>query len=342
MKTGPKGILLINLGTPKSTGGGDMRAYLNQFLTDRRVIDLPWIRRQLLVRGMIVPFRYKASTKMYQQIWDAEKGSPLMYHSENFLDKFRAKLPQGYMAELAMRYQEPSISMALDKLRKEHISELIIFPMFPQYASASTGSAIQEVFEKMSSWLNFPAVRVINQYFDNVNYVDAVVEKIKAQKVETYDHVIFSYHSIPLKHILDADPSHCHCHQGGAQGCCDKIININQLCYRAQCVHSSKAFAEKLCLDDSRYTVTFQSRLGKAEWVKPYTVEVLKELAAAGKKKVLVASPAFTADCLETLFEIGIEYAEDFKKWGGEKLDYVESLNDSDLWVNTVLKLTTT
>lgn len=334
-----KGVLLINLGTPKSSDNGDVFTYLNEFLTDGRVIDLPWFKRQLLVRGIIVPFRYKASANTYREIWSKETGSPLMYHSVNLTEKVRAKLPSDYVVELAMRYQGPSIPEALEKLKLQKISELIIFPMYPHYASSSTGTVLQKVLEEVSKWNNIPTMRVISSYYNDENYIQAFVDRINEQNLEKYDHLLFSYHGLPFKHLKDGDLSGNHCQQGGANGCCDVITDVNAMCYRAQCVATTQAIVREMQIPKEKYSISFQSRLGKDEWVFPYTVDALKTLADAGVKKLLMVSPAFTADCLETVYEISIEYDEDFKKLGGEKVQLVESLNDSDKWVDAILNL---
>lgn len=336
-----KGVLVINLGTPKSPKNGDVFDFLNEFLTDGRVIDLPYLKRQLLVRGIIVPFRYKNSANTYRKIWHPEKGSPLMYHSLEFMEKFRKKLPAGYVAELAMRYEQPSIESALEKLRVQNISELIVFPMYPQYASSSTGTVLQKVLEGVAKWNNIPHVQVISHLYQDENFLQSFVSNIRKYDISQYDHFLFSYHGVPLRHIKDADVSGQHCQQNGAGACCDQITSCNHMCYRAQCVATTNALAERIGLSKDQYSISFQSRLGKEEWVQPYTSDVISQLAKEGKKKVLVSCPAFVADCLETIFEIGVEYAEEFEEQGGEKLQLVESLNSSDQWVDTVVQLVT-
>lgn len=336
-----KGVLIINLGTPKSPKNGDVFNYLNEFLTDERVIDLPYLKRQLLVRGIIVPFRYKNSAKTYREIWHPEKGSPLMYHSLEFMEKFNKNLPEGYVAELAMRYEQPSIESALEKLRLQNITDLIVFPMYPQYASSSTGTVLQKVMEVVAKWNNIPHVQVISHYYQDENFLQSFVSNIRKYDISQYDHFLFSYHGVPLRHIKDADVSGSHCQQNGASGCCDQITSCNHMCYRAQCVATTHALASHLGLTKDQFSISFQSRLGKEEWVMPYTSDVISHLAQQGKKKVLVACPAFVADCLETIYEIGVEYAEEFAEQGGEKLQLVESLNASDQWVDTVIQLVT-
>lgn len=334
-----KGVLLINLGTPKSPRKKDVFNYLNEFLTDDRVINLPWLQRQLLVRSFIVPFRYKESTKIYKTVWDEKRGSPLLFHSINLLEKVRNKLPNGYVAELGMRYQEPSLKQALENLRKQHISSLIVLPLYPQYASSTTGTGLQKVMETISKWVNIPAIRIIDHFFDNEDFINSFVSKIREHDIDSYDHVLFSYHGLPIKQIYDSDDSGMHCMQNGKQDCCSQLNAVNRFCYRAQCFATTRALVDKLGLKEDSYSVSFQSRLGKAEWIKPYTTDEIEKLAQTGKKKVLVVCPAFIADCLETLSEISIEYQEDFISLGGEKLQLVESLNDSDDWVDAIIKM---
>jgi ferrochelatase len=334
------GVLLVNLGTPKSSNPGDVYTYLNQFLTDGRVIDFPWIPRQLLVRGIIVPFRYKNSTRTYQAIWDKEKGSPLMYHSVALAEKVKTRLPENYVVELAMRYQEPSIEEGLEKLRKQKVHTIVVFPMYPHYASSSTGTVHQKVMEVVSRWQNIPNMRFINSYCDHPKFIEAIVEKVHRFDLLNFDHVLFSYHGIPVRHIRKADEVETYCYQNGkGSSCCDQLTSINQFCYRAQSFATTRALVKALGLKESFYSTAFQSRLGKEEWIQPYTSDAIEELAKAGKKKVLVISPAFTADCLETIFEVSVEYQEEFEHHGGEKLQLVESLNDSDLWADAVVEL---
>lgn len=334
------GVLLVNLGTPKSSAPGDVFTYLNEFLTDGRVIDFPWIPRQLLVRGIIVPFRYKNSSRTYQAIWDKEKGSPLMYHSVALTEKVRTRLSENYIVELAMRYQEPSIEQGLERLRKQKVNSIVVFPLYPHYASSSTGTVHQKVMEVVSKWQNIPNMRFVNSYCDHPKFIEAIVEKVHMFNLQDFDHVLFSYHGIPVRHIRKADEAETYCYQNGkGSSCCDQLTSINQFCYRAQSFATTRALVKALALKEGFYSTAFQSRLGKEEWIQPYTSDAIEELAKAGKKKVLVISPAFTADCLETIFEVSVEYQEEFEHHGGEKLQLVESLNDSDLWADAVVEL---
>lgn len=337
--TSPVGILLVNLGTPKSPKPSDVYTYLLEFLTDNRVIDYPWLSRQLLVRGIIVPFRYKKSAKTYQAIWDPVKGSPLMYHSVALFEKIKKRLPQGYVASLAMRYQEPSIQKGLEALKAQNCKKIIVFPLYPQYASSSTGTVHEKVLKIVSEWNNIPDIELINSYYNHQGYIKAVAEKVAKHDLNAYDHILISYHGIPVRHIRKGDDAGNYCYINGNTSCCDAISFKNQFCYRAQCMATTRALVRELGLKEGTYSNCFQSRLGKEEWTQPYASEVVKQLALSGKKKVLVISPAFTADCLETIFEVSVEYQEEFEHHGGEKLELVESLNDSDTWADAIMDI---
>lgn len=334
-KPGKTGVLLVNLGTPDSPAPGDVRRYLLEFLTDGRVIDYPWLPRNLLVRGIIVPFRYKKSAKTYSAIWDADRGSPLLYHSQDLLREVRALLPENHIAELAMRYQNPSIAKGLRSLRDQGVDEIVVFPLFPQYASSTTGSVHEAVMAEVITWQAIPAIRFVADYFDHPGFIDAFAERIAAYGPENYDHVLFSYHGLPERHLRKADPTGKHC-LAPDHSCCNSLGLENRFCYRAQCAATTRALAGALGLRAGSYTICFQSRLGKDPWIRPYTSDVLEELAGKGVKKILVACPAFVADCLETIFEIGVEYQEEFEALGGEHVQLVESLNASPKWARAV------
>ncbi|HRI26600.1 MAG TPA: ferrochelatase [Chitinophagales bacterium] len=335
------GILLVNLGTPDSFKTADVRRYLNEFLTDGRVIDIPWLPRQLLVRGIISPFRAGNSAKSYKEIW-TEKGSPLKYISQELALLLQESLNQAsppdmaFEVELAMRYQQPSITNGLTALRNKNCSQYIILPLFPQYASATTGSIHQRVMEIMATWHTIPPVYFINSYFNNPLFIDAFAERGKAYNHEQYDYVLFSFHGLPQRQLRKAD-NHNYCLT--KPDCCQNLHAQNRFCYGAQCWATAKAIAQKLQIPAEKFTVTYQSRLGKDPWIQPYTIEVLEKLAKEGKKRILVFCPAFVADCLETIYEIGEEYQEEFTHWGGEKVQLVESLNAHPLWVKALTRM---
>lgn len=332
---GKTGVLVVNLGTPDEPTRGAVYRYLKQFLLDRRVIDYNWLARNMIVRGLIAPFRSGKSAKAYQELW-TENGSPLKYYGERLVAGIRPLLGDDYVVELAMRYQHPSIESALQRLQEARVAEIIVFPLFPQYASATTGSVHEEVMRLLAREENIPNVRLINSYYDHPAMIDIFCDHARGLDVDSYDHVLFSYHGLPERQLRKADPGN-HCLQ--TPNCCGSIGVVNQFCYSAQCHATTRAIAERLALPADRYTTTFQSRLGPEEWVKPYTSQTIKELAERGVKRLLVFSPAFVADCLETIIEIGEEYDEEFREMGGEKVALVPSLNDDPRWIETVAGL---
>lgn len=333
---GKKGVLLVNLGTPDAPTRGAVYRYLKQFLLDPRVVDYPWLPRNLLVRGIIAPFRSGSSAKLYQQLW-TEDGSPLKIYGEKVTAGVRELLGDDYEVELAMRYQKPSIESAIDSLLKKQVSELIVFPMFPQYASATTGSVHDEVMRVLRKQDTIPNVKMINSYFDNETMIDIFADNAQQFDLNSYDHIIFSYHGLPQRQLRKGDITGQHCLKSG--DCCQSISKVNQFCYAAQCHATTRAIVDKLGLSPKRYTTAFQSRLGPEVWAQPYTSKVIENQAEKGAKRLLVFSPAFVADCLETIIEIGIEYQEEFEEMGGEKVDLVPSLNDDPRWIQAVTEM---
>jgi ferrochelatase len=328
-------ILLLNLGTPDSPRKTDVRRYLTQFLNDERVIDIPWLSRTLLVNGVIVPFRAGNSSKLYKAIWDETTGSPLLKHSTDLAKKLQLAVGSDYTVELAMRYQKPSMESVLERMKKEGYHKIIVFPLFPQYASSSTGSALQRFMEIVSKWWVIPELKIISQYYDNSDYIDCIVNRGKQHDISAYDHVIFSYHGLPERQVdkVYNDGYLCQDHH-----CEDGLTDENYYCYKAACYQTTKDVATKLNIPEDKYTLSFQSRLDD-KWLKPFSDKVVEDLAKKGMKKLLVFSPAFTADCLETIYEIGTEYQEIFHQHGGEKIQLVESLNSGEDWVQTIKRI---
>lgn len=333
---GKTGVLLVNLGTPDAPTRPAVYRYLRQFLLDPRVIDYPWLARQLLVQGIIAPFRSGRSAMLYQQLWTSE-GSPLKVYGERLAKGVQERLGEAYAVELGMRYQNPSIASAVRRLLKQQVSELIVFPLFPQYASATTGSVHDEVMRVLRQEEAIPNVRLINSYYDYEPMIEVFAGNARQFDIDSYDHVIFSYHGLPQRQLRKGDPSGSHCLN--TPGCCQSVGAVNQFCYSAQCHGTTRAIAGRLGLTPDRYTTSFQSRLGPEEWAQPYTSLVIEEQAKQGAKRLLVFSPAFVADCLETLIEIGKEYQEEFAKLGGERVDLVPSLNDDPRWMDGVAAL---
>lgn len=321
------GVLLINLGTPDSPSVGDVRSYLTQFLNDPRVIDIPWLSRKLLVNLIIVPFRAPKSAKVYQKLW-TENGSPLLYYSKRAAELLQNELGTSYEVHLAMRYKNPSIPDVLEQMRAKNYSKIIVLTMFPQYASASTGSAIEEVMRVIKSWWVTPEVKIISSYHDHPDYIEAFVDRGKKYNFAEYDHILFSYHGLPERQVDKVHPD-----KKCSELNCEKEINeTNKFCYKAQAYNTTRLLASKLGIAENRYTVCFQSRLDK-KWLTPFSDEAVRDCAKKGMKKILAFSPAFTADCLETIIEIGEEYQEIFSHNGGEKVQLVESLNDHPKWI---------
>lgn len=325
-------ILLVNLGTPKSPATIDVYRYLIEFLTDKRVIDLPWWKRQLLVRGVIVPLRCRQSARSYQKIW-TDEGSPLMVYSKRVKALLQEQMGDDYIIEMAMRYQEPSIEGALERLKKESFKRLLILPLFPQYASATTGSVHQKVMDIVSQWEVIPEISFINEFSTHPHFIQAFCQVAENNNLNDYDHILFSFHGLPEQHLIKADQNN-HCLKNA--DCCKKISKKNHTCYSAQCYATANGIANALGIPSTGYTVAFQSRLGKEPWLQPYTSDMLRDLLAKGHKRLLVFSPAFICDCLETIFEIAIEYKEEFIKEGGERLDLVPGLNDHPAWINAL------
>lgn len=330
MKTG---ILLINLGTPDSPSTSDVRKYLTQFLNDPRVIDINPISRFLLVNGIIVPFRAPKSAKLYQHLWTKE-GSPLLIYGQKVKQLLQEQMGNEFIVELGMRYQNPSIETALNKLKTAKVEKIIILPLYPQYASSSTGSSVEEALRIISGWEVTPSIKIISKFYDNPDFINALVSVGKKYDINAYDHVIFSYHGLPERQIRKASTHYGSdtCQLGR---CCESITKNNMYCYRAACFETTRQLVKRLNIPEGKYDTTFQSRLND-RWIKPYSDEVIVQKAREGKKKVLVFSPAFVADCLETIYEIGVEYDELFRNNGGEKIQLVESLNDDSIWIRAL------
>jgi len=325
-----KGVLLINLGTPKSPSVKDVGEFLFEFLNDDRVIDIPWILRKILVNMIIVPFRMFSSAKEYKKLWTA-KGSPLKYHSDKLFKEVQKKLPESYSVHLAMRYQKPSIKKVLEEMKKEQYDEIIVLPLYPQYASSSSGTAIQEVMKYISKWWAIPKLTFISEFHEDEGYLESILERAKEFDLTEYDHILFSFHGLPTRHISKLNIKDC------SSNTCECKIN-NRYCYKSNCVSTTKILADKMKLDSSKYSICFQSRLDN-KWLTPFADKEVIKLAKSGAKKILIFSPAFVADCLETTIEIGEEFKDLFIENGGTKLDLVPSLNSEKRWVKAVSDL---
>jgi len=331
-----KGVLLVNLGTPDSPSVSDVRKYLREFLMDKYVIDLPYLTRWLLIHAIIAPFRGPRSAKIYQELW-TENGSPLLYYGQKVKELLQDKMGSEYNVELAMRYQNPSIKSVLKKLKKEGINDLVVIPLYPQYASSSTKSSIEKVKAELKNLGYHPKVRFVENFVSNAKFIEAFAENgNKHWKTGNYDKILFSYHGIPERHIIkDCTNNHCQLDNK----CCSVYSDKNTLCYRAQCYETSRLIAKAMNLKDDEYTVAFQSRLetrARDPWLKPYSDIVTADFPKNGVKNVLAFSPSFIADCLETTIEVGEEFKEIFHENGGNNWQLVESLNESSTWIESL------
>ena len=329
-----KGILLVNLGSPDSTAVADVRKYLREFLMDGRVLDAPWPIRFCVVHFAILPSRPKESAHAYQKIWTPE-GSPLVVTSRNVQKKLQARVD--VPVELAMRYQNPSIESAVQKLDAAGVDDLLVIPLFPHYAMSSYESAVVRVQEVAAHLA--PRMKITAQppYYDAPDYIAALVTAAEPAMQAGYDHLLFSFHGIPERHLKKSDPTHCHCLV--KENCCDVIGPALATCYRAQCFKTVAAFVAKAGLPRGKYSVSFQSRLGKDPWLKPYTDFELAEFPKRGIKKLLVICPAFVSDCLETLEEINMRGRETFIEAGGREFAQIPCLNEHPLWISALEKM---
>ncbi|MDX2090098.1 MAG: ferrochelatase [Kofleriaceae bacterium] len=329
----PHGLLLINLGTPDEPTTPAVRRYLREFLGDPRVLDISGIGRAILLNAVILPTRPAKSAAAYRTIWDPERGSPLLYHSRDLATRVADRLGKEWRVELAMRYGKPSIERGLDALIEAKVDRIVVLPLFPQYASSSTGTAVARVWELAAKKWNVPALDVVPAFFDDPGFLDAFAAVGRpALDAAKPDHVLMSFHGLPVRQITKTDATGGHCF--ASPSCCETLANPN--CYRAQSYYTARELARRLDLPTERYTVCFQSRLGRTPWIQPFTDVVLDDLAKQGKKRLAVFCPAFVADCLETVEEIGMRAVEQWKAAGGEELVLVPSLNATPAWIDAV------
>lgn len=331
-----KAVLLINIGSPDAWNVSAVRKYLKTFLMDKRVIDIPFLFRWLLVNLIIAPFRAPKSLKSYQKILIDEQ-SPLIYYSFELEKALQNKLGKNYVVKTAMMYGKPYLKDVLKELKRLHLSEILVIPLYPQYASSTTGSSLEMVFNEIKNWQVIPNVITKHTFFNHPEFIDLWANHIQAHLPETYDYVLFSYHGLPERQIFKADNQFddacCNLNE-----CCFQSSENNFFCYRKNCLQTTELISSKLNLDKNKVLTCFQSRLGQSEWLKPYAIDKVTELAKSGVKNLVVVSPAFVIDCLETLFEIQVEYAEVFQQHGGEKLVLIPSLNAKSEWVDFLYK----
>ncbi|GHT25021.1 ferrochelatase [Bacteroidia bacterium] len=330
-------ILLVNIGTPDSPDIADVRKFIIRYLTDPRVMNIPWIWRHLLVRGVIVPFRARKSTKAYRQLW-TDKGSPLLYYLDALQRKVQEQLPAAEVWA-AVRYGSPDIAQVMAEMSTRGYEQLTIVPLFPQYASSTVGTIEDGVRKAVAQWTSPPQMTVIRQFSDYAPFIDLWSRNIRAWRPENYDRLVFSFHGLPLNHL----PKRCRNTQGGQV--CNCLSHNGELhdwetenyCYRANCYTLAAQIAKSLGLENQQYTVSFQSRLTKG-WLQPFTDSLLEEYGRKGMR-VLLAAPSFVADCLETTVELDIENKNRFLAAGGAALDRVPSLNIQDEWVKALVSL---
>lgn len=331
------GLLLINLGTPDAPTTPAVRRYLREFLGDPRVLDINAVGRAMLLNLIILPLRPSKSAHAYQQIWDPQRGSPLMYHSQDLAAGVAQRLGGDWVVELAMRYGSPSLERGLEALTRADVDRIVVLPLFPQAASSSSGTAVARVWELASRAWNVPAIDVVPAFFDDPGFLASFEEVSRPALAEARaDHVLFSFHGLPVRHITKGDPTGARCY-AKPDHCCDTLANPQ--CYRAQSFATARSLATRLGLAPDGYTVCFQSRLGRTPWIGPYTDHVIEDLAKQGKKRLAVLCPAFVADCLETIEEIGMRARAQWKAAGGEELTLVPSLNATPRWVEAVAQI---
>jgi len=328
------GLLLVNLGTPSSPSVGDVRRYLAEFLGDPRVLTMQPLARWLLLHGVILRVRPRRSAAAYREIW-TEEGSPLLVHGRALADAVAKRL-EGVPVELAMRYGEPSIARGLERLEAQGVGSVLVVPLFPQHAEATTGS-VRALVESLCEGRALE-VEFVEDFFDAEGFVEAQAEVAREALADfAADHVLMSFHGLPEAQLRAADPSGRHCL--ASAGCCDRVGEVNRRCYRAQCFATARALARALALPAEGWSLGFQSRFGRG-WIRPYTDEVLDELVAGGVKRLAVLCPAFVADCLETLEEIGLRERERFLAGGGEELRLVPCVNGSERFADALASWT--
>jgi len=328
-----KGIILMNLGSPDSTEVKDVRKYLKEFLMDERVIDVPYFVRSFLINGIIVPFRAPKSAEAYKTIWTKD-GSPLVVLTKQLQTALQQKIDEP--VEVAMRYGNPTPEQAFENLQRNNpdLEEVLAIPLYPHYAMSSYETAVEsakEIHQKSgySFKLNF-----LKPFYNELHYIHALAENIKPFLAQAHDHILFSYHGVPGRHIRKSDVTGNHCLK--TENCCDVASEAHAHCYRHQVFSTTQLVMEQLNVPKDQYSISFQSRLGKG-WLQPFTDKRLLDMPKEGIKKLLILCPAFVSDCLETLEEINVRGKEEFMKAGGETFTMIPCLNTNDLWV-TVLK----
>lgn len=328
-----KALILVNIGSPDKPEKQYVKRFLKEFLNDRHVINLPWLARKILVNCIIIPFRTPKSTALYKQLW-TERGSPLLFYMQGLEKKTKAFLSTDYQIYTAYRYGSLSLKKSLQHIKNQNFDEVIIFPMFPQYASSTTGSIIDVVNKEIKTWIIKPYLKIIPQFYHHPAFIDSWVKNIKQFDYQSYEKIVFSYHSLPLSHIRNLHSSV----KENTCTCFSEMPQYGSHCYKATCYQTTRLLADSLQLPKNKYITTFQSQISE-NWLSPFTDTTILALAQNKIKKILVITPSFTTDCLETIYEIGKEYKEMFLRNGGEELTLVPCLNDSDSWVKAIAEI---
>jgi ferrochelatase len=328
-----KGLLLSNLGTPASPAPADVRIFLREFLSDPYVLDMGPVARWFLLNCVILPFRPKKSAAAYAQIW-TPKGSPILSHSRDLARGMVAELGERWVVGLGMRYGQPSMEKALKGLVAAGVDEIVFLPLYPQYALSSTATSIAH-FKMLAERIEgMPPYRIVRDFYDSTVFCEPSARLAAESLPDSVDHVLFSFHGLPVHQVQKTDPTGAHCHQQA--DCCAALCEANRMCYRAQSHQTAKQLAQALGLKPQAWSIAFQSRLTKVPWIEPHTDKVLVSLAASGVRHLAVMCPSFVADCLETLEEIDIRGRADFLAAGGEVFTFVPCLNARPDWIRSL------
>jgi ferrochelatase len=333
MKEQKTAVLLMNVGSPDEPTVPAVRKYLSQFLNDKRVIDLPWLLRKFLVNFIIIPFRVKKSTGLYQRLW-TKNGSPLIFHSEKLKEKLQVQLGNSFEVFVGMRYGNPGYKNAISTLKKKGFEKIILVPLFPQHAMSTTETALVAAEKEIKKQKIRAEIKKTSQFYNHPEFIEAFAIQANNYNLSEFEHIVFTYHGLPNRQIEKCHPgikvNDCNCQ--------NLFPKHGEFCYRATCYETSRLLAKKLNLQKTNYSVAFQSRLSK-NWLAPFTDDILLEKLKEGKKKILVLAPSFVTDCLETILEIGEDYRLEFEKNGGEKLQLVASLNAEDKWIEALARI---
>lgn len=331
------GVLLVNLGTPENPSVPAVRRYLHEFLMDPLVIDIPWIARAMLIHGYILRTRPALSAAAYEKIW-TDRGSPLRYHTLDLAEGVQREMGADFVVKVAMRYGSPSIRDGVAALAEAQVERWLVAPLYPQYSLAATESSLRKVREEARRHRSLGEPAVLPPFYDEPEFLDAFVQSaLPSLQSFGFDHVLFSFHGLPERQVKRTDETGRFCMSSPA--CCSAVVTANSSCYRAQCFSTARGLAERLGLPQSQYTVSFQSRLGRTPWIRPFTDELLQELPRKGVRRIAVFCPSFVADCLETLEEIEIRGKQSFVDAGGESLFLIPSLNSGTRWASALGQL---